>query len=144
MEAKIDAVRQKMKTAANKAHTLYTAAKVENPGESVTLLDPETWILNQPLMRDLWEHYKAQIEVLSKEDKNKMEQEAYHLYVEFMYQTYPPGFGIELGKGYQGKKEFDSAELFYTLKKKQIEGSEYSYSKFSIGVKFFLYPRQGT
>lgn len=82
------------------------------------IVDPVNWIFNQDKMRVMWETYKQDVENKTEIIKNAMLNNSFSKYMDFMYDTYPTGFGNKLKECYDNKINFDGAKIFYNLKNK--------------------------
>jgi len=60
------------------------------------LVDPMTWLVNQDDMRKSWEQFLKTLETVPDMLKTIMLNNSFSKYMEFMYNTYPVGFGNEI------------------------------------------------
>ena len=96
-----------------KSKELYTICHDEGCDN---LPDPTNWIFNQDKMREMWENYKARCDECDHIMlKNMMLNNSFSKYMEFMYDTYPCGFGNEFKHCYDNEVEFDGTETFSKL-----------------------------
>ncbi len=90
---------------------LYKEAKKENN----SILDPVNWINNQNQMRKSWEEF---IEPFKNNESMRkvMLNNSFGAYMNFMYKSYPSGFGDELRKGWEKGTSIDGTLIYIKLK----------------------------
>ena len=87
------------------------------------LPNPTLWIYNQNEMRKLWDEWKENLQNLNKpllQFTFKYPSNSYNVYMDYMYKTYPPGFGENLKNAYIDSKEgeiIDVCKIFNELMK---------------------------
>jgi len=93
------------------------AIKLHNEclNEKCKALDPDSWIANQDKMRKAWEAFNLKLEN-NKVLKKIMLNNSYSNYMQFMYDTYPPGFGNKIAYHFNNGISCDGAEIFANLK----------------------------
>lgn len=95
-----------------------TAEGLYNDCVCEDLPDPATWIYNQDKMRRMWSSFKEHNTKYKKKNiVNDILDNSYAKYMNFMYDTYPIGFGNEMQKCFREKKSMDCVETFQILKK---------------------------
>lgn len=121
-------VREKMQGISEKSHALYEKAVKKNPETN----DPTTWIANQDEMRDTWERYKQMKRSVGRNYKElNWDDKEISMYMKFMYDNYPPGFGAKLREMVSKPGKYDPARVFIELSKLN-ESSESSHLKKNI------------
>jgi hypothetical protein len=88
--------------------------------------DPSFWLLNQDVMRKSWDDHKSQFDNLPEETKNKMLNDNFAKYMNFMYNSYPPDFGKQVYKkceessvtGSKKNIKYESALIYLNLTNK--------------------------
>ena len=99
----------KMTEIADKADELYKTCLYEGVSAD-TLPDPNTWLLNEQVMRDV---LKNKVRLFFKdldEDDNVLLE-----YLNFMNDSYPVDFGTKLRENYEKGIRTDGAVLYYEL-----------------------------
>ncbi len=81
--------------------------------------DPTTWIGNQTQLRSNWERIIINNNKLKEPFKTIITQNDYYYYMNFMYKSYPPGFGDTIMRFYDSGGICDGAKEFENLKQKQ-------------------------
>ena len=104
---------QKLKKYGDESEKLYQICVDECPD----LLDPTIWIYNQTQMRQSWEIFKADMVMKDNIVSTLMLNCSFSKYMEFMYDTYPVGFGDEIKNCYENDLVCDGAEIFHKLTK---------------------------
>jgi hypothetical protein len=108
----------KMEIMNNVSKELYNKC-LTDPG-CENLVDPVNWIYNQDKMRTMWEMYKPTYKDQSNLFKMCIANNNFSKYMDFMYDTYPIGFGNKLKECYNKNIPFDGAQEFYSLSNKKV------------------------
>lgn len=106
----IEDLRIKMIEWSETSNKLYNLVK----DECKDLPDPTNWLINQEKMRNSWEEYKN-----TKTENNLVNKlllnNNFAKYMDFMYNTYPKGYGEKLQQLYKDKIYCDGALEFYKI-----------------------------
>jgi hypothetical protein len=130
-EITLDNIRKQLEAANTLSESLYTIFKLEtNEQDKLYSIDPIIWIYNQDTLRKKWEQYLNKCtfhnpdsyrhfnETMDAYLKERMLNNAFARYFQFMYDFYPPGFGNAIVNGIKTNQPVDGAKLFYELKYK--------------------------
>ena len=79
------------------------------------LLSPLRWIFNQDSMRKSWESWRNDMKTKPPIAQQLLGNNSFTKYMDFMYDTYPSGFGRALKYSHENEDYCDGAEIFYKL-----------------------------
>ena len=74
--------------------------------------EPAAWILHQTAMREQWVDVRGQIAALRGADCDNARARSFYNYMEFMYVSYPAGFGDAIAAFHRADQSFDGAAVF--------------------------------
>jgi len=106
----------------NTAQKLFAICAPECDG----LPNPTQWIYNQNEMRRLWDEWNESLQKANEplfQFTFNSPSNAYKLYMDYMYITYPPGFGEKLRNAYTTSNEgeiIDGCKIFNQLMNKGL------------------------
>lgn len=107
----LETTRKKLQLIEKTADILFQKAHTES--DCPDLSDPLIWLLNQNEMRLSWQLYNEELN--NTKFKSKMLDTPFSKYMQFMYNTYPPGFGDILNKKYETTEKVDTAQIYHDL-----------------------------
>lgn len=102
----LGAVRQKLATLLQIATDLHTICASLQISE---LCDPSTWIMRQTELRAYWVELRPLLRAA--EYDNERARHFYN-YMEFMYTSYPAGFGDKIREFHDSDTGFDGAAIY--------------------------------
>jgi hypothetical protein len=76
------------------------------------LRDPSTWIMQQTTMRAYWAEIRP---FLRQKEYDNDRVKCFYNYMEFMYVSYPAGFGDKIKELHDNDISFDGAEIYNYL-----------------------------
>lgn len=79
------------------------------------ILEPHIWIYKQDSMRKSWESWRENMENKSPVVRQLLDNNSFTKYMDFMYDTYPAGFGNSLTESRENDDYCDGAEIFYNM-----------------------------
>jgi hypothetical protein len=128
-EGELSKIRVELEKKALKAEELYRKALSDIGPDSQKLLDPTLWIMNQEKMRESWyEFLNIPSNGTSFENivlSNVMFKNSFSEYMQYMYDTYPIGFGKEVVKCYDNGLVCDGAKIYSKLINSSPKQSQY-------------------
>lgn len=105
----IEEIKKRLITTFQIAEKLYEEAKEYIAPNDIDLFKPSILINNQDDIRKTWPIFKKEIE--------NPETNSFYKYMDFMYNSYPEGFGSEIARCVQEYNYADGAEIYYKLTK---------------------------
>lgn len=113
----ISKTRKKMKILNDISLHLYNECIKEmiydSDEENNKILDPVNWLVNQEIMRKLYESYINKTMVSDNIWTKQLSNNNFIKYMKFMYDNYPVGFGKELLNKYENNEICDASAIYY-------------------------------